>query len=113
MEDWKKRLGTVYSTNDDFVYDYEKNEESDTLPSNQQKLIVMLDRKNRNGKSVTLVTGFIGTEKDLKDLGKLLKGKCGVGGSVKDKEILLQGDHRDKILKILLENGYKAKKSGS
>jgi translation initiation factor 1 len=113
MEDWKKRLGTVYSTNDDYAYKYENNEESDTLSSNKQKLIVMLDKKNRRGKSVTLVTGFIGTEEDLKDLGKLLKSKCGVGGSVKDKEILLQGDHRDKILKILLEKGYKAKKSGS
>jgi len=111
--DWKKRLGTVYSTNENYNYEYENEEKNDTLPSNQQKLIVQLDKRNRKGKSVTLVSGFVGTEEDLKDLGKLLKNKCGVGGTVKDREILLQGDHRDKVMKLLLDEGYKAKKSGS
>lgn len=110
--DWKKRDGVVYSTSSDFEYNYESEENSETLPPAQQQLKVMLDKKARGGKQVTLVNGFVGSEEDLKDLGKLLKSKCGVGGSVKDGEILIQGDHRDKILQILLKEGYKAKKSG-
>lgn len=110
--DWKKRDGVVYSTNQDFSFDYQEEEEVNTLPPAQQQLKVMLDKKARAGKQVTLVDGFVGTEEDLKELGKLLKNKCGVGGSAKDGEILIQGDHRDKILQILLEEGYKAKKSG-
>ena len=110
--DWKKRLGVVYSTNDNFDYDSENSDERETLPFTEQKLTVSLDKKNRKGKSVTLVAGFIGKEDDLKDLSKLLKNRCGVGGSVKDKEILLQGDHREKIFNILKETGYKVKRSG-
>lgn len=110
--DWKKRDGVVYSTNQDFSFDYQEEEEVNTLSPAQQLLKVMLDKKARGGKQVTLVEGFIGTEDDLKELGKLLKNKCGVGGSAKDGEILIQGDHREKILQILLEQGYKAKKSG-
>lgn len=110
--DWKDRLGMVYSTNPDFEYDYDQETEEETLPPNQQDLRVMLDRKNRKGKAATLVTGFVGTEDDLKDLGKMLKTKCGVGGSAKDGEIIIQGDLRDKVLELLKNAGYKAKKSG-
>jgi len=110
--DWKKRLGVVYSTNQDFDYENEQKENLETLPANQQKLYISLDRKNRKGKAVTLISGFEGSEEDLKDLGKLLKSKCGVGGSVKEGDILLQGDHRKKALEILQNEGYKAKQSG-
>ncbi len=110
--DWKDRLGVVFSTNSDFQYEKEKEEEQNTLPSQQQNLKVSLDRKKRKGKSVTLVNGFIGLENDLKDLGKLLKTKCGVGGTVKNGEILIQGDFCDKIMEILKKEGYKVKRSG-
>lgn len=110
--DWKKRDGVVYSTSDNFDYQYNGDETQDTLPPNQQKLKVLLDKKARAGKQVTLVEGFIGSEEDLKELGKLLKNKCGVGGSAKDGEILIQGDHRDKVVQVLLAAGYGAKKSG-
>lgn len=110
--DWKKRLGVVYSTNEDFNYDQEEKESKETLPPEQQKLIVSLDKKNRKGKAVTLVEGFTGTEEDLKVLGKLLKTKCGVGGSVKEGMILLQGDLRIKTIQILEKENYKVKRSG-
>lgn len=110
--DWKKRDGVVYSTSENFEYNFGDQQAEDTLPPSQQKLKVMLDKKQRAGKQVTLVEGFVGTEDDLKDLGKLLKNKCGVGGSAKDGEILIQGDHRDKVLQVLVQAGYGAKKAG-
>ena len=110
--DWKDRLNVVYSTNPDFKYEKEEFEEDETLPSNQQNLIISLDKKNRKGKSVTLVQGFVGAIVDLKELSKQLKSKCGVGGSEKNGEIIIQGDFREKVFKILIDLGYKAKISG-
>ena len=108
----KNRTGVVYSTNPDFAYQSNDPVEAATLPPQQQQLRVQLDKKQRGGKQVTLVTGFVGTEADLQTLGKLLKTKCGVGGSAKDGEVVVQGDFRDKVLEVLLKEGYKAKKAG-
>lgn len=103
----------MYSTDPGFEYNEESTEETHTLPPQQQRLRVILDKKNRSGKAVTLVTGFVGTNDDLEALGKKLKNLCGSGGSAKDAEILVQGDHRDKIMKWLLDNGYsQTKKAG-
>lgn len=111
--DWKKRDGIVYSTQSDFSYSYNnEGDEQKTLPPAQQHLKVSLDKSNRGGKQVTLVSGFSGSPLDLESLGKLLKSKCGVGGSVKEDEILIQGDRRDQVVEILLAAGYKAKRSG-
>jgi translation initiation factor 1 len=105
--EWKDRLGMVYSTHPDFNYDTEKNVEEETLPKEKQSLRISLDKRNRNGKIVTLITGFRGKSEDLASIGKLLKVKCGVGGSAKDGEIILQGDFRHKIADILAKEGYR------
>ena len=108
--DWKSRLGVVYSTNPDFAYDKSDEPQEVTLPPEKQRLIVAIDRKGRAGKQVTLVTGFVGTDEDLLALARMLKGRCGVGGSAKDGEILIQGDFRDRIVTLLQDEGYKAKR---
>ncbi len=110
--DKNQRQGVVYSTNPDFAYLSNESGEAATLPPQQQQLRVQLDKKQRGGKQVTLVSGFVGTDADLQALGKLLKTKCGVGGSAKDGEVVVQGDFRDKVLAVLLKEGYKAKKAG-
>ncbi len=107
--DKKNRIHVVYSTNPDYQYEYASEPEAETLPPEKQNLKVLLDSKQRKGKTVTLIQGFIGSEEDLKELAKLLKNKCGVGGSVKDGEILIQGELKEKILTILRENNYRAK----
>ncbi len=104
--DWKERLNIVYSTNPDYNYEKDNEEEQSTLEPSKQNLRVQLDRKNRGGKVVTLITGFVGPENDLKELGKLLKSKCGVGGSAKDGEVIVQGDFKQKILELLKKEGY-------
>lgn len=102
----KKRVGVVYSTNPDYAYEDDTVEESSTLPRNHQKLRLSMERAGRGGKTVTLVRGFVGTDDDLQTLGKMLKQKCGVGGSVKDGEIIIQGDHRTRLVEILRREGY-------
>ena len=112
-QDWKERLGVVYSTNPDFSYESEEKQTIGTIPPEKQKLLICLDKRNRKGKAVTLISGFVGSANDLNELGKLLKNKCGAGGSSKDNEILIQGDFRDKILQILQDAGYKRTKRGN
>ena len=108
--DWKQRLGVVYSTNPDFQYQTAEVADAETLPAGRQRLTVSIDRRQRAGKQVTLVTGFVGKADDLKELGKALKTKCGVGGTAKDGEITIQGDLRDKVVALLKEMGYNAKR---
>lgn len=108
--DWKKRLGVVYSTNPDFNFTEQEDEQEETLEPSAQKLIVSIDRRNRGGKQVTLVSGFVGTEEDLADLGRTLKVKCGVGGAAKNGEITIQGDFRDRVVTLLKDMGYRAKR---
>ena len=109
--DWKSRLGVVFSTNPDFNYSTdEQEEEVELLPPGKQRLIVTIDRKKRAGKQVTLIDGFIGPQDALEDLCKKLKTKCGTGGSAKDGAILIQGDMRDKVVDFLITAGYNAKR---
>lgn len=108
----QKYTGVVYSTNTDFEFNSDEEYESETLEPKHQNLKIFLDKKQRKGKKVTLITGFIGTDDDLKDLGKTLKGKCGVGGSAKNGEILIQGEFREKVKGILETLGYKCKLAG-
>lgn len=110
--EWKKREGIVYSTEADFAYSANHGHEGATLPPHRQNLKVSLDKSGRAGKQVTLVTGFLGTANDLESLGKLLKSRCGVGGSVKEGQIIIQGDRRDQVVQLLQDEGYQAKRSG-
>ncbi|MCF8365393.1 MAG: translation initiation factor [Bacteroidales bacterium] len=110
---FKKISGdVVYSTNPDFDYAFENDEITASLAPEKQDLRVWLDRKMRKGKVATLIKGFIGNDEDLSTLARLLKTKCGTGGSAKDGEIIIQGDVRDKVLDLLNQEGYKAKKAG-
>ncbi len=110
--DWKSRLGMVYSTNPDFEYTPNASEAEDTLEPSKQNLRIWLDRKQRGGKVATIVKGFVGSDDDLKELARALKTKCGVGGAAKDGEIIVQGDHRDRVVEILTKSGYKCKRAG-
>jgi translation initiation factor 1 len=103
----KHAVGVVYSTTPDYQYQYDDEPEAETLPPSQQKLRVRIERNHRGGKVVTLVTGFVGSDDDLQTLGKLLKTKCGVGGSAKDGEIIVQGEHLERVKEILRTEGYR------
>lgn len=112
--DWKSRLNVVYSTNPDFNYESEQDDSAEDVDRSKQDLRVWLDRKQRAGKKVTLVKGFIGGEEKLKELASLLKNKCGVGGSAKEGEIIIQGDFRDRVVEILVKEGFsRTKKAGN
>jgi hypothetical protein len=104
--DWKKRLGVVFSTATDYDYQTDAEEEVKTLEAKEQKLRVRIEKNGRGGKTVTIVSGFIGSETDLKELGKALKSKCGVGGSAKEGEVLVQGDFKQRVIEILRAMGY-------
>lgn len=104
--DWKDRLNIVYSTNPDFAYQTENEDEQETIEKEKQNLRVSIEKKNRGGKTATVVKGFTGSEADLKDLAKLLKTRCGVGGAAKDGEIIIQGDLREKVVELLKKEGY-------
>ena len=108
----KNRLNIVYSTNPDFTYETENTEEETTLPPGEQQLYVELDRKGRAGKQVTLVSAFHGKTHDLESLGKELKNLCGAGGSSDGGNILIQGDHRDKVIAYLIKKGFQVKRRG-
>ncbi len=110
--DWKSRLGVVFSTDPDFDYRHESDATQAAMPPAQQDLRVWLDRKHRAGKQATLIKGFVGPEAQLRELSTLLKSKCGVGGTAKAGEIIIQGDFRDRVIDLLLGLGYRAKKAG-
>lgn len=110
MSDWKNRLGVMYSTNPDFQYEHEDSEEvAETLPPEKQRLRITLDRKQRRGKEVTLVSGYVGSDDDLTDLSRLIKQRCGVGGAAKDGEIIIQGNQVEKVKEILRSLHYGVK----
>ncbi|MBR5335557.1 MAG: translation initiation factor [Bacteroidaceae bacterium] len=104
--DWKERLNIVYSTNPDFQYSTDEKEETETLPKQQQKLRVSIEKNHRGGKTVTVIKNFIGSDDDLKELARQLKTRCGVGGSAKEGEILIQGDFKQKVIELLKNEGY-------
>lgn len=104
--DWKERLNVVYSTNPDFAYTTAETEETETLPKQQQKLRVSIEKNHRGGKTVTVIKNFVGSENDLKELARLLKTKCGVGGTAKEGEIIIQGEFKEKIVELLKKEGY-------
>jgi translation initiation factor 1 len=108
----KEKVNVVYSTNPNFQFQYDEEDEQSTLPPQQQLLYVSHDNKSRKGKVVTLIEGFVGSDDDLQTLGKLLKSKLGVGGSAKDGEIIVQGEFRDKVIALLEKEGYKTKRKG-
>jgi translation initiation factor 1 len=108
--DWKRREGVVYSTSSDYNYQLPKDKTDESLPHHLQNLSIFLDKNGRAGKQVTVVSGFVGPQSDLEKLGKMIKTKCGVGGSVKEQEILIQGDLREKVAEILTKEGYKTKR---
>jgi len=110
--DWKKRLGVVYSTNPDFKFESGDQEEAQQLGPEQQRVYVSLDKKNRKGKKVTLVKGFQGSTEEVRSLAKELKTRCGVGGSVVENDILIQGDFRDRVVTLLQDRGFKVTRSG-
>ena len=109
--DWKERLGVVFSTNPDFQYETDKESEATTLAPERQNLKIWLDRL-KGGRVATVVRGFVGSDDDLAELGKELKKSCGVGGTAKDGEIIIQGDHRDRVVELLTKSGYRCKKAG-
>jgi translation initiation factor 1 len=109
--DWKERLGVVFSTNPDFQYETNTEQDTTTLPPEKQNLKVWLDRL-KGGRVATVVRGFVGSDDDLAALGKELKKSCGVGGTAKDGEIIIQGDHRDRVVELLAKSGYRSKKAG-
>ena len=111
MSDWKDRLGVVFSTNPDFKYDSGEEPATETLPPAKQNLKIWLDRL-KGGRVATVVRGFIGSDDDLAALGKELKKSCGVGGTAKDGEIIIQGDHRDRVVELLTKAGYRCKRAG-
>lgn len=108
----KKPVNIVYSTNPDFQYQFDEEAEIETLSPSKQQLRVSLDKKQRGGKMVSLISGFVGKSEDLEQLARQLKTKCGVGGSAKEGEIIIQGDFRDRLVQLLTELGYKAKRIG-
>ncbi len=108
----KERVNVVYSTNPDYQFQHNETDSQETLAPKDQLLYVSIDRKQRGGKDVTLIEGFVGSDEDLKELGKLLKSKCGVGGTSKEGEIIVQGSFRDKVFDLLEKEGYKTKKKG-
>jgi translation initiation factor 1 len=108
----KERVNVVYSTNSDYSYESEDDSEQETLPPNEQVLRVYIEKKGRGGKTASVLKGFIGSDEDRNDLSKMIKASCGVGGTVKDGEIIIQGDQRDKIVKLLSAKNYGIKKAG-